>query len=336
MKIKTIAQLSIMTCSLVAAVNASAVSKTTSASLTPTLSPTLSLNTTSIQTTATNTDTSAAEADAQRRAVLEKPALLSTDELKARIIKALPNYDDGILKPYRGSDPVAKLDFSQLAEVMGDRFTLDMPPEVNQADDGIRALRVDAENASVRYVNRERSWQFDRDAKSRAIDAKEAQSLAIKSLAGLGFSTSEMAKPFVTKQMAAGTDAGNEKPSEVMEMYRYIVVPRALNGIPVSQSGVKLAINNYGDIQRLSADWPQLNLPEGLQLRDREAVIENALSEIVDQHPSAALSLQSTVQYALSTDGEELAPFVVLNVKDYPSPYQVAIPLAELATGDEK
>lgn len=335
MKLKTIAQLSLMTCSLAAAVQASAfTTKATSTTLTPTLSPTLSLSTTSVATT--TGDTSNAEADAQRRAVLEKPELLSTDELKELVAKALPAYDEGILKPYRGSDPVGKLDFGQLAEVMGDRFTLDVPPEVNQADDGIRALRVDAEKASVRYVNRDRSWQFERDAKSRAIDAKEAQNLAIKSLAGLGFSTSEMAKPFVTKQMAAGAQAGAEKPTDVMEMYRYIVVPRALNGFKVSQSGVKLAINNYGDIQRLSADWPQLNLPEGLQLRDREAVIEHALSEIADQHPSPAIILQSEVQYALSTDGEELAPFMVLNVQDYPSPYQLAIPLAELATGDEK
>lgn len=315
MKLKTIAQLSLVACSLAATVPAIAFTA---------------------KTTATGVDTAAAEADAQRRAVLEKAEVISTDELKERIAKALPAYDEGILKPYRGSDPVGKLDFSQLAEVMGDRFTLDVPPEVNQADDGIRALRVDAEKASVRYVNRERSWQFERDAKSRAIDAKEAQSLAVKSLAGLGFSTSEMAKPFVTKQMAAGAQAGAEKPTDVMEMYRYVVVPRALNGFKVSQSGVKLAINNYGDIQRLSADWPQLNLPEGLQLRDREAVIEHALGEIADQHPSPAIILQSEVQYALSTDGEELAPFMVLNVKDYPSPYQLAIPLAELATGDEK
>lgn len=331
MKLKTIAQFSLAACSLTAALNAAAFN-TSGATLSPTVSPKLSLSTANL----TTVDTSNAEADAQRRAVLEKPQLLSTDELKARIAKALPTYDEGILKPYRGSDPVGKLDFGQLAEVMGDRFTLDVPPEVNQADDGIRALRVDAEKATVRYVNRDRSWQFERDAKSRAIDAKEAQSLAIKSLAGLGFSTTEMAKPFVTKQMAAGGEAGAEKPSDVMEMYRYVVVPRALNGIPVSQSGVKLAINNYGDIQRLSADWPQLNLPEGLKLRDREAVMEEALGEIVDQHPSTAISLQSTVQYALSTDGEELAPFIVLNVKDYPSPYQLAIPLAELATGDEK
>ena len=264
------------------------------------------------------------------------PEKASVEDLKALIERALPKYDEGLLKPYKGRDPISELSFDRLANALQDKISLEAPKEVTNIDDGIRALRIDAERAKVGYVNRERSWNFDTDAKSKAIPAERAQQQVLSILNELGFDSREMAKPFVTKQMASGGKAGEEKPSSVMEMYRYVIIPRSLNGIPVSQSDVKVAINNYGEVQRISADWPQLTLREGQRLRDREAVINDVLLEVSEQDPTQAIHFIGNIQYAQQIDGDQISPLIVFNVNDYPTPYQVAVPLAEQATGDEK
>lgn len=264
------------------------------------------------------------------------PEKVSIEALKTLIEKALPLYDESLLKPYEGRDPVSALNFDRLANALNDKISLEAPKEVTAIDDGIRALRIDAERAKIGYVNRDRSWNFDTDAKSRAIPAEQAEKQVLSILRNLGFESREMAKPFITKQMGSSGKAGEEKPSSVMEMYRYVIVPRSLNGIPVSQSDVKIAINNYGEVQRISAEWPQLTLREGQRLRDHDSVINDVLLEVSEQDPSQAIHFIGKIQYAQQIDGDQISPMLVFNVNDYPTPYQVAVPLAEQATGDEK
>ena len=264
------------------------------------------------------------------------PEKASIEELKALIEKALPQYDESLLKPYSGRDPISALSFSRLANALQDKIGLEAPEEVTDIDDGIRALSIDTEKSKIGYVNRDRSWNFDKDANTRAIPADQAQKQVLSILNDLGFDSREMAKPFITKQMAAGAKAGEDKPSKTMEVYRYVIVPRSLNGLPVSQSDVRVAINNYGEVQRISAEWPQLTLREGQRLRDREEVINDLLLEVSEQDPTEAIHFIGNIQYAQQIDGDQIGPVLVLNVNDYPTPYQVAVPLAEQATGDER
>ncbi|MEJ2125846.1 MAG: hypothetical protein P8Y47_13900 [Alphaproteobacteria bacterium] len=182
---------------------------------------------------------------------LSLAADVSRDEIVRILDKAVPQWDDRILAAASYADPIAKLDFYQLAKVMRDDIK-EFPPEgAKQLDDGVRALRLESESGKVRFVNRKRAWQYKRDVDSRRVDPDYAIKTTLETLSQLGLPLDELAKPLVRPQIAAGGKVGSEKPTEQHDMYSLVFVQRQINGLPVYQSDARLAINNYGEVQRM-------------------------------------------------------------------------------------
>lgn len=267
---------------------------------------------------------------------LAAAADMSKDEIIRILDKAVPQWDDRILAAASDTDPVAQLDFYQLAKVMRDEIK-EFPPEgAQQLDDGVRALQIENESGKVRFVNRQRAWQYKRDADSRRVDPDYAGKTALETLSRLGIPLDELAKPLVRPQIAAGGKVGTEKPTEQYDMYSLVFVQRQINGLPVYQSDARVAINNYGEVQRMGIEWPKFSFDREARLRPREKVLYELADDILQQSPTPRVSANANLAYAKIGDDGTYVPTVVVAVSDETSPYQLVVRLTELANSPDK
>ncbi len=157
-----------------------------------------------------------------------------------------------------------------------------------------------------------------------------------ETLAKLGIPMEELGKPLVRKQIAAGAKAGEGKIQDRFEMYSFAHVQRTINDLPIFQSDVKVAVNNYGEIQRLSLEWPKFELNTEARLREREEVLRSAVQQILEQDPDSELTINSNLAYAKVGGEDEFKPVAVIMVNSAPTPYQLLVELSELASGGDK
>jgi hypothetical protein len=261
---------------------------------------------------------------------------IGEEEIVKLLDKSLPTWDESVLRAQSYNDPVKEISFSNLAAVLGESVKEEPPQGATQLDDGVQAFRLQTDTGKVRYVNRDRAWDFKRDADSRAVDSKRAVSIARSIAEKLGFSREEMNEPVVRTQMAGGAKAGSLKVTDNFEMYSLVFIQRQINKLPVYQSDIRLAVNNQGEVQRLGIEWPRFELDPAASLRNREDVLKQAAREIALQDPDADLQINATLAYAQQGEEGEYIPVAVIAVNSLPTPYQMLVELTDLAGSPDK
>ncbi|HHL19020.1 MAG TPA: hypothetical protein ENJ33_04730 [Thiothrix sp.] len=252
--------------------------------------------------------------------------------ISALIDASLPDWDESILHAKSSSNPLARLSFNTVAKVLGDKEFEQKPPEgATQLAEGNRFVRLDPKKGKMRYVNRTHAWNFEKDAKTKAIPEKEAQKIALNSFERLGFSLKEMKEPLVRTQMAGGAKAGAKEIEDLHEMYRLVYVQRQINGLPIYGNNIRIALSNEGQVQRLGINWASFKMDNDARLRSRKDIIQHAVKEIMTQDPDSSMKIVSALAYAKTDKGSNFKPVAVVSVNSLPTPYQLLIPLTDLA-----
>lgn len=248
------------------------------------------------------------------------------------IEESLPDWDESILSAKSDSNPLARLSFNKVAEVLGNKGFEQKPPEGGtQIAEGNRFVRLDSKKGKMRYINRTHAWNFEKDAKTKAIPEKEAQEIALNSFEKLGFSLEEMKDPLMRMQMAGGAKAGAKEIEDLHEMYRLVYVQRQINGLPIYGNNIRMALSNEGQVQRLGVKWSTFKLDNDARLRSRKDIIQHAVKEIMTQDPDSSMKIVSALAYAKTDKGNNFKPVAVVSVNSLPTPYQLLIPLTDLA-----
>jgi hypothetical protein len=258
--------------------------------------------------------------------------MIADTEVSKLLEQTLPNYDSSLLAAKSEADPVARLSLDRLTDLVRDKGLSQRPAEgVSQFEDGNRSFSLRPDSGKLRYVNRDRTWNPSTDLGQRALDPVRATSLAKTLFSQLGLPAEEMQAPLVRTQMLGGAKVGEKALSEKHEQYRLVIVQRQINRLPVFGANAKVAFNHRGDVQRLGLEWPAFKLDPAKKLRPRSEVIEDALGKIMNQDPDSTLKITAKLAYAAEGDNGYFEPVAVLQVNSLPSPYQVLVPLSELA-----
>ncbi len=263
--------------------------------------------------------------------------LMAGKEVKALVSKALPKWDASILETKQGEDWTVRLSFAHIAKAMGDKpIRAQKLPDIAQkvSDEG-RSIRFKPDMGSLRYINRTRAWNHEKHAETKAIDTREASSIAQKAMNNLGIPQEERGKIRVDTQIAAGGPVGKEEIIDQFEMYRIVSIPRMVNRLPVYDSGARAAISNDAQIQRFQLAWPAFRMDPQLTLRPRRDVIKQVAREMMAQDLEKGAKVHATLAYTPRAHDDEAVvyvPAVVISVYSKPTPYQVVVPVAETAT----
>lgn len=256
--------------------------------------------------------------------------------ISSLIDQALPAWDRSILDVKPERNPIDRMKFNLVTDVMDDRPFEKQPPRgAVQISDADRYVKIDKNKGKVRYVNRARSWNFKQDAKSPAIPETVAQDIALLAFEKLGFPQENLKDLQVRTQMAGGAKAGAKDMQDIYEMYRLILVQRQINGLPVYGNNLKMAISNKGRIQRLGINWSKFDIDPEAKLRSRKEVISQAVKEIMSQDPDSSMKVDARLAYANKLS-KHFKPIVVISVDSLPTPYQILVPLSGLADEHDK
>ncbi len=148
--------------------------------------------------------------------------------------------------------------------------------------------------------------------------------------ARLGLPKQEVHEVYVNTVMGQTSDERNS-PEPPFERERLITAHRAVGGTYVLDSYARFAVSNEGRLARLTAVWPRFELRPGLELRPREAVVE----DLADQMWQAMYGLEPelTIHNAYMRVGERYIPVAAAAVSDRGDLYAgqlLPIPLVEL------
>lgn len=268
---------------------------------------------------------------------LTAQSLRQDDEVQALVMKSLPSWDEGVLERLAGGggqDWTREVDSTRVFEVMGDRPARfeKVPDQARRFETETAVVKLDRGRGRIRYLNRERAWSFDKHASTAAVAESRAHELVLRTVEKLGLPPQEMAEPRIDTQVAGGGPVGTKELQDRFEMYRIVSIPRTLGDLPVLGSGVRAAVSNEGQIQRLKVQWPALRPAAELRLLPRDQVVDRITRQILEQQPQGELEIVSFLAYApVTTDDEEVffGPAVVVSVYSLPTPYQLVVPVAE-------
>jgi hypothetical protein len=255
-------------------------------------------------------------------------------EVRALVEKALPQWDAEVLKVPDKDQWSRTLDFDTVFKAVGD----DKPIPVEKLPNGAKRLadqdkvvRLNSEIGKIRYINRARTWKFEEKTPSKGVEVEKAREVVLKATADLGIPRDEMAELHVATQVAGAAPVGSNMIKYEYEMYRIVTVPRILNKLPVYGSSFRTAVSNKAQIQRLQVNWPPFRLSPNLFLRIRDAVVREAVNEIMTQRPTPPIKIQAYLAYTpRSLDDEEIwfVPAAIISIYSEPTPYQLVVPLA--------
>jgi hypothetical protein len=254
---------------------------------------------------------------------------ITESELIKQLDTVVPKWTVRILDARSAGNPISNLNFNLVLESFNDEMSNLPPEEASQAFGKVNAIHLNKKTGKLRYVNRDRRWDFERDNKQKAISPRTASEIVSKLLTQLKIPYSELNRPIVRSQIAAGAKVGSEQPQDKFEMYQIAYIPRQINGLNILQSDIKVAINHQGQVQRASIDWPEFKLDDHIQLINRKSVLQNAAQEIMLQNPDSDLIIKSKLAYAKVNDDRFHQPVAVLSINSLPTPYQLIIKLTE-------
>jgi hypothetical protein len=115
-------------------------------------------------------------------------------------------------------------------------------------------------------------------------------------------------------------------------MYRRVLFSRQVGDLTVFGSGLHAALSRDGLVERIQVTWPSFSLAEGLRLRERGAVVSDAVQRILDQDPGRDTRVRARLVYAPQEDERKVVrhvPAVQIAVLSRPTPYFVTVPVAE-------
>ncbi|MDH5575883.1 MAG: hypothetical protein OEY80_10400 [Nitrospirota bacterium] len=259
-------------------------------------------------------------------------------EVQAMVEKTLPPWDEKVLAIKEGGNWLDKLDFNRVFRAFGEKpeGIKFFPADAERVATRDMIVRLDRQAGKVRYINRERAWQFDRHASTKAVESKQALEVVANLTQKLGLPKEEMSQTRVDTQMAGGAPVGSKMIKDLFEMYRVVTISRSVNQLPVYGSQIRAAVSNEGMVQRAQMVWPAFGLSPDLTLRKRPDVVKQTVEEIMAQDPMADIYMKAVLAYALRSQGDEdfrYVPAVIVSVYSSPTPYQLVIPVAENQKG---
>lgn len=250
---------------------------------------------------------------------------------------ALPALQVGVLQLTDGPAWIAEIDFDDIFTAVGHQpAPIAQVQQVGsriEGDDWVAVLRK--ETGEIRYINRSRSWTRSEHGDTSAIPESEAQALTETLISSLGLPEGELGSIEVATQVGAGGIAGQPVIQDSFEMYRVVTVRRWHGGEQVLGSIIRMAVSNDGAIQQLRIAWPTFRLVQELALRPLEDVERQAVEAILARgfDPEAEVRAQRAFLPLLEGRGAtrevRFLPSVVFSVLSRPTPYQIAVPVAE-------
>ncbi|HET8934752.1 MAG TPA: hypothetical protein VFN67_14985 [Polyangiales bacterium] len=218
----------------------------------------------------------AAHASAQDRKLSEKDVVAILD-------KSLPTWDRSVLDVKDGPDWSAQLNFNSVLKALGEGA---LRAPVNTGDrrivDGQRVLRLTQEQGRVRFVERSRTWNPAQTA-TNPVDPKVAMTLALGILERLGVPRAELVAPRVDLQLGLDEDMRRPTDRKKHTKYSLVSVQRNIGKLEVYGSRARIAITNAGSVQRLRLSWPAFRMAKDLTLRQRDAILKEAVATIMRQ-----------------------------------------------------
>ena len=254
---------------------------------------------------------------------------LTLDDYRMQVETTLPQYTSQILAAPPGPDWLAAVTVSTVSNAVQD---LPPPSQVMQqgpyteARDpgGTKFVKIDRDRGWIRYANLTRLFDWDTSAHVAVSDAV-AMSRLNTTLDALGLPVAERGGLDL-----ATVGGGTPDPSTgvVMphERERLVTVERVVNGYEVFGSLARLAVSNAGQQARLLVRWPRFQLPSGLVLRPRQAVVDEIAARIQDSEFGAAVELGIHLAYVRMGYGSYL-PAAAVNFADPQSGEVILVPL---------
>jgi hypothetical protein len=269
-------------------------------------------------------------------ATVQQPTQQSAQaRVRALLVRGLPVWSPTFLAfAQPGSDWAKELTVTQVLAAMQDRHQVpqDLPRNIGQLRLGETTVRVEPRLGRIRYINGDRVFKADTIGRSRGrpFDSDRAQAVVLDALRGLGLPQAELDTPTVQTQMAVSGPITSRIPTDTVEMYRIVAISRRINGIRVYDSRVLASVNDSGEIQRLLTVWPPFRFGSERTVRERNAVIDEALGQILRQSPRGEVSLDAHLVYAPRgrDDGNvEYVLSVAIAVDARPTAYVVVVPV---------
>ncbi|MBP8646149.1 MAG: hypothetical protein KBH99_08520 [Syntrophobacteraceae bacterium] len=161
-------------------------------------------------------------------------------------------------------------------------------------------MQYNLERGEFRYVNQDRG--FDPKNPGRAVDPEQGLTLARKLLTGrIGLPKSEIFQKNTLSRVLQGGVAqpesvpqeGAARPNSMQLVKQYDIeshffFQRAINGIPVMNSGAFVALSNKGEIAQFRLRWPVMKVDPSLLkagVLSKTEVTSNIYNRLVEEQP---------------------------------------------------
>jgi hypothetical protein len=255
--------------------------------------------------------------------------------------RALPAWSQDVLQvPADGNHWAEEISFEKILGALGDKDPLPdgLPEGAQQVREAERSIRLDPAQGKFRYVSRKRAWSFDRDFQKPAFDAARAPQQVLSVARQLGAPLPQFSDLRVETQMGAGAPAGAARARDSFEMYRLVLLSRQVGELTVFGSFMRAALSHDGLVERIQVSWPSFSLAGGLRLRERSAVVNDAVQQILDRDPGRDTRVSARLVYTPGEDERKVLrylPAVQIAVLSLPTPYFVTVPVAEDSSEDE-
>lgn len=254
--------------------------------------------------------------------VLVGPAFGQVDPrtYDAQVESLLPTWTTQILAAPQGPDWMGGMGPGRVGLAVEDAT----PTEIVQAGDLLEArdvddsmfIKMDYAEGRIRYASKPRRFSYDDDPHT-SLPATAAVQIFNGMLDTLGVPRGERVATVdfdVTPLRGQLFDVVNEISLPPYDRELLISADRMINGLPVLESRVRVAVSNLGQIARLQVSWPQFVLPQGLVLRSRTAVVTEIGDRIFDAQGGTPVELGIGLAYARF--GDEYLPVAVAAISE--------------------
>jgi hypothetical protein len=230
----------------------------------------------------------------------DPPPLPHTQTLAAYrglVDNMMPQFDASMLSVPPGPNWMAGVTIGRVASAVQDT-----PPDTVAAlgseviaYGGVKMIKLDYSTGYVRYTNRDRCFQ--NTSPCTAVSPSAAQSAFYSTLSVLGLPSAEVSETAVDLVMERSVLGEEPQPQEALcEIERLGTVSRkAANGYPVFECDARLAVSNAYERARLLIHWPQFLLEDGLLMRTRTDVVNDAAGLIMDAQMDSMTGLGTPV-----------------------------------------
>ncbi len=258
---------------------------------------------------------------------------LTVLDYKKQLIVTIPEIDPVMFKVLSGQDWMNGLTGDRLARSLNDTFLLSMAERKSrkvEVRNEVRSklLLIDYPCGRVRYINKERAYQWLDQAKP-VIQMESAGKIAASGLTVIGVPTLEMGRFRVDTIMGQHVDVADpKKRSQPFERERMVTVERRFNGYPVFEEYARLIISKNGEIARLFIVWPKFQLKPNLKPAQRESLIDKMAVYLVETRHGKKVELEAELAYVRA--GSFHLPAVILSVMDDLIAEDIVVPLADV------